>query len=172
MTSNCGCQVLKNPSGLWEYWQLVGAKVYVKSMPTSNFFRCADADEPKTIKDVYFRITTDGKTVTVIELEEYPGKIFTWRDLSVVELKNTEKVNPICGTFECGITLCGLGVDKGPSYIDDLSGGITIVDQNGNIISNRKVRFIGASVEDIRTDENDITDINIDKLKNINGGTF
>ena len=170
--TNCGCSRVKNPGGIWEYYQLIGAKVYIKSMPVSNFFNLQNASDLYTIKDIYFRISTDGKAISVIELKELPGKIFTWKDLMISELVNTVKILPICGAFMSGTAICGLDVDKSPSYVDNISGGIAIIDDEGNIISSRKIRFIGASVEDIRTDTDDVTDISIDKLKNINGGTF
>lgn len=172
MTSNCGCNRVKGPSGMWGYYQLIGAKVYIKSMPVSNFFNCQNAGDVFTIKDVFFRITLDGKAITVIELEELPGKVFTLKDLMISEIVNSNIVLPICGTFVSGTAICGLDVDKSPSYIDNIMGGISIIDDEGTLISNRKIRFVGATVEDLRTDPDDVTDISIDKLKNINGGTF
>lgn len=170
--TNCGCSRVVNPSGVWEYYQLIGAKVYIKSTPVSNFFNLQNSSSVATIKDIYFRITVDGKTITIIELEEYPGRVFTWKDLMIHELVNAVRVVATCGTFLCGGTLCGLDVDKSPSYDTQISGGISIIDENGNIINSRLIRFVGASVEDIRTDTDDITDVSIDQLKNINGGTF
>ena len=172
MINNCGCSRIKNPSGVWEYSQMIGAKVYIKSMPVSNFFNCQNAGNLFTIKNIYFRITTDGKAITVVELSEIPGKVFTLKDIMISELVNPIKVRPICGAFIVGTAICGLDVDKSPSYVDEITGGISIIDDEGNIISSRKVRFIGATVEDIRTDTDDVTDISIDKLTNINGGTF
>lgn len=173
MTTNCSCSNVKNPAGIWEYFQLIGAKVYIRSTPVSNFFNLQNSSSQCTIKDIYFRLSIDGKTITVVELEEYPGKIFTWKDLLVSELVNGDIVKPICGEFVCGTGICGLEVDKAASYADAISGGgIAIIDDNGNIISSRMIRFIGASVEDILTDTDEITDVSIDKLTNINGGTF
>lgn len=169
--TNCGCSRVVNPSGIWEYYQLIGAKVYIKSMPVSNFFNLQNSTKG-TIKDILFRITLDGKTITVVELEEYPGKVFTWKDLMIYELVNAVTVKALCGGFLCGTTICGLDVDKSPSYDENISGGISIIDENGNIISSRLIRFVGASVEDIRTDTDDITDVSIDQVKNIHGGTF
>ena len=170
--TNCGCSRVIDPSGVWEYYQLIGAKVYIKSTPVSNFFNLQNASSTATIKDIYFRITVDGKTITIIELKEYPGRVFTWKDLMIHEIVNSVRVKALCGTFLCGTGICGLDVDKSPSYADQITGGISIIDENGNIINSRLIRFVGASVEDITTDTDDITDVSIDQLKSISGGTF
>lgn len=162
--SRFGCNKrIKDPSGNWDYEQLIGAKVSVKSLPVSNFFSCFDGGGEKTIKDIYFRISIDGKTITIIELEEYPGKIFTWRDLEVVELSNRQKYDAICGTLLCGQSICGYNVDKELSVTDEAldNGGIALIDEKGNIISNRYIRIMGADVEDPNSDTNNITDINV-----------
>ena len=161
--SKFGCgKRIKDPSGNWEYEKLIGAKVSVKSLPVSNFFGCFDGSGYKTIKNIYFRISIDGKTITVIELEEYPDKIFTWRDLEVIELSNNHKYDALCGALLCGQSVCGYNVDKELSVSeDDSDGGISLIDDNGNIIKNRFIRIIGADVEDPNTDTNNITDINV-----------
>ncbi len=46
-----------------------------------------------------------------------------------------------------------------------MSNGIAFIDEKGNIITNRIVRIVGANVEDINTDTNEITDIDV----NFNG---
>ena len=170
--TNCGCSRAINPSGIWEYYQLIGAKVYIRSTPVSNFFNLQNASSTSTIKDIYFRITVDGKTITVIELEEYPGRVFTWKDLMIHEIVNAVQIKAICRTFDCGKAICGLDVVKSPTYGEQICGGISILDDNGNVISSRMIRFIGAAVEDIKTDTDDITDVSIDQVKSINGGTF
>lgn len=168
--NNCSCNKNKRivgPSGIWDYDQLLGAKVIVKSMPISNFFgSMCSASDKLTIKDIYFRISLDGKAITVLELNEYPGKIFTWKDLEVVELNTSSKAKPICGTFLSGQAICGYKVDTAPTYLDDVnSGGIAFIDENGNIINNRYIRIVGADVENLATDTDEITDIDI----NFNG---
>ena len=35
--SNCGCKRDLDPAGIWDYKNMIGAKVKVKSMPVSNF---------------------------------------------------------------------------------------------------------------------------------------
>lgn len=88
--TNCDCKCIKTPSGLWGIDNLLGAKVYVRSMPVSNFF-AIDSDRLCTISKIFFRVTIDGKTITVIELKEYPGKEFTWKDLLVEKLANRDE---------------------------------------------------------------------------------
>ena len=164
-SSNCKNNRITSPSGIWEYEQLIGAKVRVCSMPISNFFNCfSGGNELLTIKDIYIRISLDGKAITVIELVEYPGKIFTWKDLEVVELNIVSKFKATCGMFLADQTLCGHGVDTSPSWSENISG-IAIIDENGNVITNRIVRIVGANIENINKDTNEITDIEI----NFNG---
>lgn len=169
INSNCNANKrIVGPSGVWEYDQLLGAKVILKSMPVSNFFgTMCSASDKLTIKDICFRISLDGKTITVIELEEYPGKIFTWKDLEIVEINTMTKLKPICGKVLCGQSICGYKVDTAPSYLEDLArgGGISVIDEKGNIITNRYIRILGADVENILTDPDEVTDIDI----NFNG---
>lgn len=159
--NNCNNMRIVSPSGIWEYDQLIGAKVVVKSLSVSgNFFNmCTGGRDLFTIEEIYFRISLDGKTITVIKLRELPDKIFTWKDLEVVEINSEKKYRPICNTFLCGQAICGYKVDTSPSYIDELKGGIVVLDDKGNVINNRYVRFVGADVEDPTTDSNNITDI-------------
>lgn len=99
--SNCGCKRDIDPAGIWDYKNLIGAKVRIKSMPMSNFHKGVFGD--CTISDIYFRISTDGKTITVIRLKEYPDLFFTWKDLEV--LQTVDYPDSICGTFKAGSAL-------------------------------------------------------------------
>lgn len=165
MISSCKNKRIVGPSGIWEYEQLVGAKVRVKSMPVSNFFGCfSGVNDLLTIKDIYFRISLDGKTVSVIELTEYPGKIFTWKDLEVVELHIVSKFKATCGTFLCDQTTCGYKVEDTASWLENING-IALIDEKGNVITNRIVRIVGANIEPVDTDTDGVTDISI----NFNG---
>ncbi len=101
--SNCGCKRDIDPAGIWDYKNLIGAKVRVKSMPMSNFHRGVFGD--CTIEDIYFRISIDGKVITVIRLKEYPDLFFTWKDLEVLSVKDYPE--SICGSFKAGTTLAG-----------------------------------------------------------------
>ena len=96
--SNCGCKRDIDPAGIWDYENLIGAKVRVKSMPMSNFHNGVFGD--CTISDIYFRISVDGKAITIIRLKEYPDLFFTWKDLEV--LKTVEYSDPVCGNFKAG----------------------------------------------------------------------
>ena len=101
--SNCGCKRDIDPAGIWDYKNLIGAKVRVKSMPMSNFHKGVFGD--CTIEDIYFRISIDGKVITVIRLKEYSDLFFTWKDLEVLSVKDYPE--SICGSFKAGTTLAG-----------------------------------------------------------------
>lgn len=101
--SNCGCKRDIDPAGIWDYKNLIGAKVRVKSMPMSNFHKGVFGD--CTIEDIYFRISIDGKVITVIRLKEYPDLFFTWKDLEVLSVKDYPE--SICGSFKAGTALAG-----------------------------------------------------------------
>ena len=96
--SNCGCKRELDPAGIWDYQNMIGAKVRVKSMPISNFHAGVFGD--CTISDIYFRISTDGKAITIIRLSEYPDLFFTWKDLEVLNTVGLSEA--ICGTFRAG----------------------------------------------------------------------
>lgn len=165
--SRFGCnRRVKDPSGSWEHSQLLGAKVHVKSLPVSNFFCNINSSDVMTIENIYFRVSLDGKTITVIELSELPGKVFTWRDLEIIELssKNIYQDPSICGIFLSGMTICGNKVSLEPSYDEnptESGNSIAFIDENGTIITNRLVRILGADVENPETDKDDITDIKV-----------
>jgi hypothetical protein len=96
--NNNRCECRQDPAGTWDYKDLIGSGVKVRSMPTSNF--CAiDANETFTIDDIYFRASLDGKMITVVKLKELPGLFFTLRDLELVGIKR--KTNRIVGEFIC-----------------------------------------------------------------------
>ncbi len=90
MSKNCECNRGLGPAGIWEYKNMVGSRVKIKSIPVSNFFRLADADKTFTVSDVYFRVSTDGKVITVVKLEGLEDVIFTWKDLEVISLNEDE----------------------------------------------------------------------------------
>ena len=115
MLNSCRNSRIVGPSGIWEYEQLIGAKVKVSSLPVSNFFGCFSGGGSNDL------------------------------------LTNQ--------------SICGYGVDTEASWIKDMSNGIAFIDEKGNIITNRIVRIVGANVEDINTDTNEITDIDV----NFNG---
>lgn len=123
--SNCGCLRFADPSGIWDYGQLMGAKVMIKSVSfntasyknikfdskttrtynsTSSIFKVS-MDKTFTIKDIYFKCSLDGKVITLIELEDCPGCVFTWKDLELIDIPY--KSDAICGSVICGKALCG-----------------------------------------------------------------
>lgn len=148
--SCCNKKNVIGPSGIWDYYQLIGAKVHIKSVPIDNFFFCSqNSSDVYTIKNITFRISVDGKTITVIELEELEGKIFTWRDLEILSINYTRLYKPICGTFCSNQAICGSMVDTSPSYLDNnISNGVSIIDCNGNVNDGRYIKFIEIDSDD------------------------
>lgn len=107
MKSICNRTRVTDPAGVWDYRNLIGAQVRISSIPVSNLNNifAFDSTTIHTISDVYFRITTDGKTITIIRLQDMPDCLFTWKDLEVLNLKLYEKA--ICGWGCCGNIICG-----------------------------------------------------------------
>lgn len=144
MSGNCKNLRVVGPCGNWNYYQLIGAKVRISSLPISNFFKCFSSNTDYfTIKDIYFRISLDGKTITIIELEEYPDKFFTWKDLEIIEINTSTISKPICGTFCCGQAICGYDVSKEASF-GSINNGIIILDGNGNVLTDCYIEFVGS----------------------------
>lgn len=154
---------VKNPSGSWNYEQLIGAKVKVVSTSVNNMFRCFDSSNTLTIKEILFRISTDGKVIPVVILSEIPDKAFIWKDLVVLEVRNEFKYDAICGGFSSGQCVVGYNVDKEATVDPDSPdlNGISLIDDKGNIISNRYIHLVGADVEDPNTDTDNITNISL-----------
>lgn len=152
---------VRGPSGIWKYNQLIGATVYIKSSPSCNFFSLKDATKEYVIKDIYVKISLDGKAITVIEIDGIPGKVFTWRDLEIVRINCAIYKDAICGGFNSGEAIVGSGVSKEPSYETDCVDGVAVIDDSGKVIQGRYIRFLGADVEDPTTDPDNITDISI-----------
>lgn len=105
--SNCGCKRDMDPAGVWDFQNMIGAQVKVKSMPVSNFSSGIMASDIYTIEDIYFRVSLDGKTITIIRLRELPDLFFTWKDLEV--LRTMGYSLGITGTFKVGATIAGYG---------------------------------------------------------------
>lgn len=155
---------VKQPNGTWGYQSMVGAKVKVKSTAVTNFFSTFLASDTCTISDIYFQVSLDGKCITVIELAEQPGKFFTWKDLEIVELVNENLSDAICNFFVAGDSICGRNVSHEPTWLEDIKGGIAIIDKDGNVIVNRYIRLTQGKAEDIPMGENgeyNITDVTI-----------
>ena len=96
-----------DPAGIWDFQNMIGAQVKVKSMPISNFSSGIMASDIYTIGDIYFRVSLDGKTITVIRLRELPDLFFTWKDLEVVKTMSYSLA--ITGNFKVGRTIAGYG---------------------------------------------------------------
>jgi hypothetical protein len=94
MINKCECK--QDPAGTWDYKDLIGSAVKVKSMPVTNFI-AIDSEEVFTIDDIYFRVSLDGKIITIVKLKELPGSFFTLRDLELVGI--SRKSNKIVGEF-------------------------------------------------------------------------
>lgn len=90
MRTNCDCYRRIDPSGLWNPEELIGAKVRVRSLPVSSFFGRFESDREYTIGEIWFRVSVDGKALTVIILKEVPGIEVTWKDLEIIELTSKE----------------------------------------------------------------------------------
>lgn len=105
--SNCGCKRDMDPAGIWDFQNMIGAQVKVKSMPVSNFSKGIMSSDVYTISDIYFRVSLDGKTITIIRLRELPDLFFTWKDLEVI--RTMGYALGITGTFKAGGTLVGYG---------------------------------------------------------------
>ncbi|MBP3732388.1 MAG: hypothetical protein J6I84_04000 [Bacilli bacterium] len=85
--TNCECKRLVGPYGTWSREDLIGAHVIVASMPVSNYTRFFASDQVYTIEDIYFRVSNDGKAITIIILKECPGMFFTWKDLDIKAIR-------------------------------------------------------------------------------------
>lgn len=107
MKSICRKTRVTDPAGVWDYRNLVGAEVRISSSSVSNLNNIFAFDNTTihTIEDIYFRVTTDGKTITIIRLKDMPDCIFTWKDLEVLNLSMPS--NAICGMGCCGNIICG-----------------------------------------------------------------
>lgn len=107
MKSVCNRTRVTDPAGIWNYSDLIGATVRISSISVANQNNMFGVDSSwhHTIEDIYFRVTTDGKTITIIRLKDMPDCIFTWKDIEVLNLDNCEK--SICGVCTCGQVICG-----------------------------------------------------------------
>lgn len=83
--SNCSCKRIFNPSGIWTLEDLVGSRVKIHSLPLSNFV-AMDCNEIFTIDRIEFRVTMDGKAITIIFLKGFPDIEFTFKDLIIESL--------------------------------------------------------------------------------------
>lgn len=94
--------------GTWSYKDMRGSRVKLKSVSLSykgtinknSAFRYAGME--MTIKDIYFRVSTDGKIIPLFRMEEVTGKLFLGRDLELIEISRTPSDPRVCGKFVTG----------------------------------------------------------------------
>lgn len=101
---------ITDPGGVWNQDDLIGASVHIKSLAVSGFFAFDDT-ATYIIEDIRFRVNSYGKCVASIYLEGIK-RPFAWKDLEIVGLDLAIYPDAICGTFCCGGTLCGYGLDN------------------------------------------------------------
>jgi hypothetical protein len=100
-----------SPSGLWDYQSLLGASVKIKSLSVKAGF-AYDGNSTYQIKSIGFRMSSIGKSYTVITLDGLPGKEFVWKDLEIIGLRIPMWKPAMCGMFCAGEAICGYGVIK------------------------------------------------------------
>lgn len=90
--TNCECKRIVGPCGLWHLEDLIGAKVRISSLPISNF-GAIDMDQHYTVEDIEFRISLDGKAITIVKLKGLSDYIFTLKDLEFVGVIFNENID-------------------------------------------------------------------------------
>lgn len=96
MASNCRTKRYTCPAGIWELDNMIGAIVAIRSTGIGNFTDCEASGEYK-IKDVIFRVSVDGKTITLVELEGLEGDYFTFKDLEILSIVGRPQESVGCG---------------------------------------------------------------------------
>lgn len=118
---SCSNRRWTSPAGNWGYHNLIGATVEIKSVPISAFWETgtdlsATAGEYK-VKDIIFKVTTDGKVITTVELDGLEGRVFLWKDLELkclANYKTVDEASTIIGRDETtvsGSVICGTESD-------------------------------------------------------------
>ena len=94
-----------NIEGTWSYNDLIGSKFKIKSIRLSyygsinRFGAFKYSGEELTLKAIYFRVSTDGKILTLFRMEEVCGKLFLPKDLELIEISPVSNESTICGRF-------------------------------------------------------------------------
>ena len=91
--------------GTWSYKDLIGSRFRLKHISIShggivnknNSFKYSESE--LTLKEVYFRVTTDGKVQPLFRMEEIIGKLFFPNDLELLEISKACDEPKVCGTF-------------------------------------------------------------------------
>lgn len=111
---SCRNRRCTSPAGTWDYHNLIGATVEIKSLPLAAYWgyqEVVTSGEYK-ISDIKFRVSVDGKVFTVVELEGLEGRTFLWKDLEIKCLgnyTNMSEANSIIGRSgaTAGGVICG-----------------------------------------------------------------
>ena len=96
-----------NIEGTWSYKDLIGSKFKIKSVRLSYYGTLKKdcfhfSGQTLTLKDIYFRASTDGKIIPLFRMEEICGKLFIPKDLELIEINPVPKIKTDCGKFTCG----------------------------------------------------------------------
>lgn len=162
------CKKIEYLDGTWSYNDMIGSTMRLKSVPCGNYFGYLSGPEQNlTLEEVYFKVSRDGKIFPVFKMKELPDRLFTPRDVEVIKVNPCLSVPAVCGEFICGHAICGYEVSSDASFEDKVDG-LALVDENGNIIKDRYIRILASTTEDPNTDEDQITDIDI----NFNGNVL
>lgn len=88
--TNCECKRLVGPCGIWSLDDLIGSVVTIASLSVSNFGLTIDSDKKYEVEDIEFRISLDGKAITVVKLKGINNHVFTLKDLNFIGINHTE----------------------------------------------------------------------------------
>lgn len=123
-----------SPTGCWNLYQLVGAKVRVSSLSVASGLFSFDSNSLYQIQDIKFRIAKDtGKAQASIYLIGIPGRVFGWKDIEIVSLGFGYSGYAVAGCFVAGEMWAGLNL---PSEEDDPTDDLIPGDDptDGNIL--------------------------------------
>lgn len=101
-----------SPSGLWDYQNLIGASVRIKSLPIKSGIFNFDSDSTYQIEDIRFRVSRTGRSYASIKLGGIDSREFVWKDLEVIGLRMPLWSPAICGKFCAGNAICGYRVNE------------------------------------------------------------
>ena len=91
--------------GTWSYKDLIGSRFRLKHISISHrgivnkYSSFKYSESELTLKEVYFRVTTDGKVQPLFRMEEIIGKLFFPNDLELLEISKACDEPKVCGTF-------------------------------------------------------------------------
>lgn len=81
------CRYPRRPDGVWTRDDIIGAKVKIASIPAMAFSGKVDFSRTYTLKDIEFRVSLDGKVVSLVKLEEFPDEPpLTLKDIEVISI--------------------------------------------------------------------------------------